>query len=180
MSFVSKSQSRWAHTPEGTKALGGAAKVKEWEGATDYKHLPQKLAKGGVVKEESKAHEATESPAFEAKEEALVKGKRPHHQNMEMPPKPSLGGSNDGHGIFFAQGGPVRNSENDKHYKRDTRGGDGKFLGTPDRFTGGRKPAGYPQEAETEENWVKPAGVGHTDKDDCGDCKVLKPILPRG
>lgn len=40
MPFKSKKQNAWAHTPEGTKALGGPAKVKEWEQATDYKNLP--------------------------------------------------------------------------------------------------------------------------------------------
>ena len=49
MPFKSKAQNAWAHTPAGTEALGGSAKVKEWESATDYKHLPQKLAEGGTV-----------------------------------------------------------------------------------------------------------------------------------
>lgn len=178
MPFVSKSQNAWAHTPAGTKALGGAAKVKEWEGATDYSHLPQKLAKGGVVREESAAHEATESAAEEARENGLSKGRRGHHQNHEAPHRPSEGGVNDGHGMF-ATGGPVRNTGNDKHFKTETRNEYGHFLSSEDRFSGGRKPAGFPQEAETAESWVKPAGVGHTDRDDAGDCKVLKPVLPR-
>lgn len=45
MPFKSLVQSNWAHTPAGTKALGGAGKVKEWEKATDYKHLPDHTAK---------------------------------------------------------------------------------------------------------------------------------------
>ena len=52
MPFKSKAQNAWAHTPEGTKALGGKSAVKEWEGATDYGSLPQKVAKhakGGAV-----------------------------------------------------------------------------------------------------------------------------------
>lgn len=52
MPFKSKAQNAWAHTPEGEKALGGPSAVKEWEGATDYSHLPQKVAnhaKGGTV-----------------------------------------------------------------------------------------------------------------------------------
>ncbi len=44
MPFESKAQNAWAHTPAGTKALGGPAKVKEWEHATDYSHLPYKVA----------------------------------------------------------------------------------------------------------------------------------------
>jgi hypothetical protein len=183
MPFKSKAQNAWAHTPAGTKALGGAAKVKEWEGATDYSHLPQKLAKGGIVKPiESAKHEAMETPAEEAWEQKtgkeLPKGKRaPHHQNMEKPHSPSIGGHNNGHGVF-AQGGPVRNERPDRFYKTKDRNEYGKFLSTEDRFTGGRKPAGFPQEAETEENWVKPAGVGRTDPDDIGDCKKLKPVMP--
>ena len=45
MPFKSKAQNAWAHTPAGTKALGGKSKVKEWEGATDYKRLPAKVSK---------------------------------------------------------------------------------------------------------------------------------------
>ena len=158
MPFKSKKQSAWAHTAAGTKALGGAAKVKEWEGATDYSHLPARkgYSEGGPVK---------------------TKGERPHHQNHEQPNEPSIGGHNDGHGIF-ASGGPVRNESNDRFYKTKTRSERGQFLGSEDRFTGGRKPAGSPQEAETEENWIKPKGVGTTDNDDIGDCKSLKPVLP--
>lgn len=167
MPFKSEAQNRWAHTAEGTKALGGPAKVKEWEGATDYSHLPQKLAKGGTVKHEapneSPEHEARETPAEEAWEQRtgqeIQKGKR------------------GGHGLF-AEGGPVRNHANDRFFKTDTRDEFGRFLGTPDEFTGGRKPAGYPEEAKTDENWTKPKGVGLTDADDYGDCKSLKPVLP--
>ena len=49
MPFKSIAQNAWAHTPEGTKALGGQGKVKEWEKATDYKSIPQHLAQGGPV-----------------------------------------------------------------------------------------------------------------------------------
>lgn len=45
MPFKSKAQNSWAHTPKGTQALGGSAKVKEWERATDYKNLPKKVVK---------------------------------------------------------------------------------------------------------------------------------------
>jgi hypothetical protein len=155
MPFQSDAQNRWAHTPEGTKALGGPEKVKEWERATDYKHLPARkgYAKGGTVKKAA--------------------GLQPH----EAPHRPSEGGVNDGHGIF-AEGGPVRNSSNDRFYKTDTRDEFGRFLGTTDRFTGGRKPAGFPEEARTDEDWTKPKGVGLTDADDYGDCKTLDPVLP--
>ena len=45
MPFRSKAQNAWAHTPAGEKALGGAAKVKEWEHATDYSKLPEHVSK---------------------------------------------------------------------------------------------------------------------------------------
>lgn len=45
MPFESKDQNAWAHTPAGTKALGGEKAVKEWEGATDYSKLPKKKKK---------------------------------------------------------------------------------------------------------------------------------------
>lgn len=40
--FKSKAQNAWAHTPAGTKALGGKKKVKEWESDTDYSNLPER------------------------------------------------------------------------------------------------------------------------------------------
>lgn len=44
MPFKSKAQNAWAHTPAGTKALGGKDSVKEWESATDYSKIPYKVA----------------------------------------------------------------------------------------------------------------------------------------
>jgi hypothetical protein len=44
MPFVSKAQNAWAHTPAGTKALGGKKNVKEWEHATDYSRIPYEVA----------------------------------------------------------------------------------------------------------------------------------------
>ena len=41
MPFESMKQNAWAHTPAGTKALGGKVNVKEWESKTDYSHLPK-------------------------------------------------------------------------------------------------------------------------------------------
>src|ERR1700753_966829 len=52
--YASKRQQAWAHTPAGTKALGGPKKVKEWDKASKGMKLPyrkhpktlaQKLAK---------------------------------------------------------------------------------------------------------------------------------------
>ncbi len=42
MPYKSKAQRRWAHTEEGTKALGGKAAVKEWDNSTKGKKLPEK------------------------------------------------------------------------------------------------------------------------------------------
>jgi hypothetical protein len=42
MPYQSQAQRRWAHTKQGTKDLGGAAKVKEWDQASKGKSLPEK------------------------------------------------------------------------------------------------------------------------------------------
>lgn len=44
MAFKSKAQMRWAHTDKGEKALGGKAKVAQWDKATT-KPLPERLGK---------------------------------------------------------------------------------------------------------------------------------------
>lgn len=54
MPYQSRAQQGWAHTPAGTKALGGPEKVKEWDEATKghYGSLPERvqhLAAGGPV-----------------------------------------------------------------------------------------------------------------------------------
>lgn len=43
--YHSEAQRRWAHTPAGTKALGGKKAVKEWDEATRGKKLPEKVEK---------------------------------------------------------------------------------------------------------------------------------------
>lgn len=50
MPYKSTKQQAWAHTPAGTKALGGAAKVHEWDQATKrqlggFKALPTRVPK---------------------------------------------------------------------------------------------------------------------------------------
>ncbi len=42
MPFKSLAQERWAHTPNGTSALGGPGKIKEWDSATKGKSLPER------------------------------------------------------------------------------------------------------------------------------------------
>ena len=45
MPYVSDAQRRWAHTEEGTAALGGPDKVKHWDKVTKGKELPEHAAK---------------------------------------------------------------------------------------------------------------------------------------
>lgn len=42
MPYKSDRQRRWAHSASGMKALGGVAKVKEWDQATKGKKLPER------------------------------------------------------------------------------------------------------------------------------------------
>lgn len=43
MPYTSDAQRRWAHTKRGTKALGGKAKVAEWDRASKGKSLPERV-----------------------------------------------------------------------------------------------------------------------------------------
>ena len=68
MPYKSLAQEGWAHTPAGEKALGGAAKVHEWDQATKGSHLPkhvQSFAQGGPVMS-NKGHQS--------KDETFAKG----------------------------------------------------------------------------------------------------------
>jgi hypothetical protein len=40
--WLSGKQQRWGHSAAGIEALGGPAKVHEWDQATDFKGLPEK------------------------------------------------------------------------------------------------------------------------------------------
>ena len=44
MPYKSDAQRRWAHTPTGEKALGGPAKVAEWDAASKGMKLPERKA----------------------------------------------------------------------------------------------------------------------------------------
>lgn len=151
MPYKSLAQERWAHTPEGTKALGGSSSVSEWDSASKGKHLPsrvQSLAKGGPVM-------------------ALSSGSK----------------GNGPHDAEFALGG--MQTPRAKDFKKEDPQGRtpyGKFLSGKDRFTNmpqDSRVAGARASQETAENWTKPKGVGHTEADDHGDTKSLKPIKPR-
>ncbi len=45
MPYKSTAQERWAHTPEGIKALGGKKKVAEWDAASKGMKLPKHAKK---------------------------------------------------------------------------------------------------------------------------------------
>lgn len=46
MPVVSKAQNAWAHSPAGTKALGGKKKLKEWEvSGAAFDALPEHVSK---------------------------------------------------------------------------------------------------------------------------------------
>ncbi len=45
MPYISNQQRKWAHTPTGTKALGGPSKVAEWDAASKGMKLPKKVGK---------------------------------------------------------------------------------------------------------------------------------------
>ncbi len=45
MPFQSRAQQRWGHTKAGEEALGGPAKVAEWDAATKGKDIPERVAK---------------------------------------------------------------------------------------------------------------------------------------
>lgn len=45
MPYKSDQQRKWAHTKAGTKALGGKAKVAEWDSASKGVKLPKKTKK---------------------------------------------------------------------------------------------------------------------------------------
>lgn len=62
MPYVSQSQQGWAHTKEGTEALGGPAKVAEWDAASKGLKLPKharsrvaKLRKRGLISDRQHA-----------------------------------------------------------------------------------------------------------------------------
>ncbi len=52
MPYKSLQQEKWAHTTDGMKALGGAAKVSEWDKSSKGKNLPKKVTKIRVKKKQ--------------------------------------------------------------------------------------------------------------------------------
>lgn len=45
MPYKSQAQRKWAHTPAGTRALGGKKAVEEWDKATGDRKLPKYVKK---------------------------------------------------------------------------------------------------------------------------------------
>lgn len=50
MPFVSRAQAAWGNSPAGVKALGGPAKVAEWNASTKGAKLPKRVGKPHKVK----------------------------------------------------------------------------------------------------------------------------------
>jgi hypothetical protein len=76
MPFRSLKQARWAHSQTGEKALGGPAKVSEWDSATNFKSLPETTVKTKHVDLGSKG-------SFQEKPGAL-------HAMLHVPPDQKL------------------------------------------------------------------------------------------
>ena len=95
MPYSSKAQQRWAHTDAGENALGGPAKVAEWDAATNFKGLPERA--GGNMKgmkgylhrvATKRAALGTETPAEERREMSQTKRRgikiRPANRGKKM------------------------------------------------------------------------------------------------
>ena len=50
MPYRSKAQEAWAHTAAGTRALGGASKVAEWDKASKGMRLPKRIGPKSKVR----------------------------------------------------------------------------------------------------------------------------------
>ena len=56
MPYSSDAQRRWAHTSTGVAALGGKAKVAEWDAASKGKNLPEKAKLKSKAMDKLKGH----------------------------------------------------------------------------------------------------------------------------
>ena len=183
MPFESKAQNAWAHTPEGTEALGGAAKVKEWEGATDYSHLPQKKAEGGPVV--NKGHQA--AVGHFAKGGAVQDRSSMKDFNKTDDGRYKKGDWKDSRDVSKGDVEPQNTRVADHDYDDDKGGNQrlGDFLGGGDRFTSQNfaeqgDPASM-QRTKPDEDWskdhVKPSKVQKEVRE--GDNKSEPPRMPR-
>lgn len=56
MPYKSDAQRRWAHTESGKKALGGEAKVREWDRESKGRDLPERKGENHRPKHLSREH----------------------------------------------------------------------------------------------------------------------------
>lgn len=56
MPFISSAQQRWGNSPAGVKALGGPAKVAEWNSASKGMKLPKRIHKAAKPKPKGAGH----------------------------------------------------------------------------------------------------------------------------
>lgn len=92
MPYKSKAQQGWAHTPAGTKALGGAEAVKEWDKASKGKHLPAKLhGNGENTMSQGMKYYNTPSHAHNVAMNALKKNTQPLNLSPQNLPSSPVG-----------------------------------------------------------------------------------------
>jgi hypothetical protein len=152
MPYVSGAQRGWAHTPAGTKALGGAAKVAEWDAASKGQHVPYKVG-----------DHAVSNKGYQGKTESFAAG------------GPVLGRQKN-----WAKEGNVKNPTNttEAHDKPNY----GSLIGGVDRFTSHNlADAGEPaniQRTKPDEDWSK-GKAGMIKNKRSGDSKSEAPVKPR-
>ena len=158
MPYVSGAQRGWAHTPAGEKALGGPAKVAEWDAASKGQHVPYKVgahADGGT----------TMNKSYMGKTESFAAG------------GPVLGRVKN-----WAKEGNVSQPTNTQEEDSKAKPNYGKLLGGVDRFTSHNladsgEPANI-QRIKPDEDWTK-GRAGEIKNKRSGDSKSEKPVKPR-
>jgi hypothetical protein len=202
MPYTSDAQRRWAHTEAGTKALGGPAKVKEWDRASKGKDLPmKKYAEGGQVSGQKCASTRGSIPCEDiTRENALgpfeigagdtghfAKGLGPTPGGMEVgtdPLFPFSGESKDrstqAADAFlkgYAKGGPVNGyaKGGDVRTQNDRARG-GPVITTRSRFL---KTKDVFRDDVERNDYGKSGKGGELSKTE-GDTKAQKAIKPRG
>ena len=152
MPYVSGAQRGWAHTPAGTKALGGPAKVAEWDAASKGQHVPYKVG-----------DHAVSNKGYQGKVESFAAG------------GPVLGRVKD-----WAKEGNVKTAVYEAETKERPKFG--KFLDGVDRFTSANMAdQGAPanaQRTKPDEDWTKGKG-GMIKNKRSGDSKSEAPVKPR-
>jgi hypothetical protein len=153
MPYVSGAQRGWAHTPAGTKALGGPGKVAEWDQASKGQHVPYKVGGSAVNK------------GYQGKTESFAAG------------GPVLGRVKN-----WAKEGNVKEPTNSEEEPGVAKGALGKLLGGVDRFTSiNMTDTGSPaneQRVKPNEDWTK-GKPGMIKNKRSGDAKSEAPVKPR-